>query len=194
MALQADSAAAELRQAEAQVVIAKLNLGYTEVRAPFDGRIGRHLVNPGNLVGDPGPADGAGRKSSKIDPLYVYFTINERDLLRIIERNKTSSWHEPEDRRSPGLLRAVQRDRLSASGRLDFAAITVAPTTGTLQLRGIFPNPTLTVLPGLFVRVRVHAARTAQRTADPRRCASASISRANMCWSSMTKTSSSAGA
>src|SRR5262249_23629831 len=42
-------------------------------------------------------------------------------------------------------------------GRLDFASISVAPTTGTLQLRGIFPNPGLTILPGLFVRVRLHA-------------------------------------
>jgi len=148
-----ESAEAGLSNAEAQVVLAKLNLSYTEVRAPFDGRIGRHLVNPGNLVG------GAGQQTplaqiDKIDPLYVYFTINEGDLLRLMARYKGSPARASE-RVIPCYFGLANETGFPHEGRLDFASITVSPTTGTLQLRGIFPNHDLSVLPGLFARVRV---------------------------------------
>ena len=95
-----DSAAAALLAAQAQVELAKLNLGYTQVKAPFDGRIGRHLVDPGNVVG------AAGVRTSladieRIDPLYVYFTVNERDLLRVIEHRKQTSAPPIAERRIP---------------------------------------------------------------------------------------------
>ena len=68
-----DSALASMLGAEAQIIIAKLNLAYTEITAPFDGRMGRHLIDVGNVVG------GRGQPSNlatidRIDPLYVYFT------------------------------------------------------------------------------------------------------------------------
>ncbi len=151
-----DAAIADLMSAQAQVVLAKLNLDYTTVTAPFDGRIGRHLVNPGNLVGTMGQQT-ALAEISKINPIYVYFTINERDLLSIIQRNKTSPGTIPQDRVIPIYFGLSNEDGYPHAGRLDFAAISVAPTTGTLQLRGIFPNPDLTILPGLFVRVRINA-------------------------------------
>ncbi len=79
---QRDAFQAAVLAAEANRDLAKLNLDYTMVNAPFDGRIGRRLVDPGNLVG-------AGEFTSlaqvnQIDPLYVYFTISERDLLRVV--------------------------------------------------------------------------------------------------------------
>jgi RND family efflux transporter MFP subunit len=151
-----DSAAAALLNAEAQVELAKLNLGYTQIKAPFDGRIGRHLVDPGNVVG------AAGVRTSladidRIDPLYVYFTINERDLLRVIEHRKQTSAPPIVERRIPVFFGLSNEEGYPHEGRLDFASISVAPTTGTLQARGIFPNPDRSVLPGLFVRVRVPA-------------------------------------
>jgi RND family efflux transporter MFP subunit len=150
-----ESAEAGLSNAEAQVVLAKLNLGYTEVRAPFDGRIGRHLVNPGNLVGAAGQQT-ALAQIDRIDPLYVYFTINEGDLLRIISQYKRSATRPAnEGPQLPCYFGLANEAGFPHQGRLDFASITVAPTTGTLQLRGIFPNQDLTVLPGLFARVRV---------------------------------------
>ena len=148
-----ESAQAGLSNAEAQVIIAQLNLSYTEVRAPFDGRIGRHLVNPGNLVGASGQQTPLAQ-IDKIDPLYVYFTINEGDLLQLIAHYKASP-AKPENRILPCYFGLANETGFPHAGRLDFASITVAPTTGTLQLRGIFPNPNLTVLPGLFARVRV---------------------------------------
>ena len=68
-------------QAAAQVALAKINLGYTRVTAPFSGRIGRHLVDPGNMVGATGETKLA--TLDEIVPIYVYFSLNERDALRI---------------------------------------------------------------------------------------------------------------
>lgn len=69
-------------QAAAAVTLAKINLGYTRISAPFDGRVDRHLVDPGNLVGSAGTATKLAT-IEQIDPAYVYFSINERDLLRV---------------------------------------------------------------------------------------------------------------
>src|SRR5262244_177968 len=87
---QKEAAEAGVLNAQAQVELAKLNLSYTTVKAPFDGRIGRHLVNPGNLVGAMGQQTPLAQ-IDQIDPIYVYFTINERDLLRVIERMKRTA-------------------------------------------------------------------------------------------------------
>ncbi len=93
--------------------LAKLNLDYTQVTAPFDGRIGRHLVDKGNLVG-------AGEFTlladvNQIDPLYVYFTINERDLLQVVGRTGISA-AEAQKIKIPHRFRSGQRNRLSPSG------------------------------------------------------------------------------
>jgi RND family efflux transporter MFP subunit len=152
-----DAAQADLLSAEAQVVIAKLNLDYTTVTAPFDGRIGRHLVDPGNLVGAMGKQTPLA-EINQINPLYVYFTINERDLLRILKRKQTSPNElQQYARYIPVYFALSNEEGFPHEGHLDFASISVNPTTGTLQLRGVFPNPELTILPGLFVRVRVRS-------------------------------------
>ncbi len=86
---QADAQAAEVASLQAALETAELNLGYTEVYAPFDGRIGRRLVDPGNLVG--AGEDTLLAEINQIEPVYVYFTINERALLPILERRKKKS-------------------------------------------------------------------------------------------------------
>jgi RND family efflux transporter MFP subunit len=151
-----DAAAAALLAAQAQVELAQLNLGYTLVKAPFDGRIGRHLVDPGNVVGAMGQRTSL-TDIERIDPLYVYFTINERDLLRIIDRMKGTSAMTLEERNIPLYFGLANEEDYPHEGRLDFASISVASTTGTLQVRGIFPNSDRSILLGLFVRVRVPA-------------------------------------
>ena len=155
-----DSARAALEAAQANLVNAKLNLSYTTVTAPFDGRMSRHLIDAGNMVG----ADGQETvlaEINRINPMYVYFTINERDLLRVTE---------PEDGQSGGAAPRQNKQVLYMGlstqpgypyqGELDYAGITVNPQTGTLQLRGIFPNPDSRIVPGLFARVQAPYAQT----------------------------------
>jgi len=149
-----DSSAAALISAQAQVEIAKLNLDYTEVRAPFDGRMGRHLVDPGNLVGAMGQQTKLA-EIEQLDPIYAYVTINERELLRIMKRRKDQAREKAIEGTIPVFYGLASEDGFPHEGRLDFASLNVTPTTGTLQLRAIFPNHDLIVMPGLFVRVRI---------------------------------------
>lgn len=159
-----DSSIAQLHAAEAQVILAKLNLGYTRVTAPFDGRMGRHLIDVGNLVG------GAGKPASlaqidRIDPLYVYFTIDERDLLRIrAQRRAEKNAGAPDT--IPAAFGLLDEEGYPHEGHIDFASLTVAARTGTLEVRAIFPNPD-GVLPGLFVRLQVPAAPAADALLIP---------------------------
>jgi RND family efflux transporter MFP subunit len=149
---QRDSAQANLLSAQAKRDLAKLDLVYTEVRAPFDGRIDRRLKDPGNLVG-------SGENTvlaaiNQIDPIYVYFNISDADLARLMGEAR---WIPGQARAKPwpvyvGL--SNEKD-YPHEGRLDFASISLTPTTGTLLLRGIFSNPDGKILPGLYVQVRV---------------------------------------
>ena len=149
---QRDAAQAAVISAEAQRDLARLNLGYTKVTSPFDGRIGRRLKDPGNLVG-------AGEATlladvDQIDPLYVYFTMNERDLLDVTQDTKESV--DALMRKDiPLYLGLANEEGYPHKGYLDFASISLNATTGTLTLRGVFPNPQGVMLPGLFAKLRV---------------------------------------
>jgi RND family efflux transporter MFP subunit len=148
---QRDAAQAALKSAQAQRDLAKLDLGYTRVTAPFDGRIDRRLRDPGNLVG-------AGEFTlladlNQINPIYVYYTINETELLQLINMTKISP-EEAQKVKVPLSFGLANEEGYPHQGYLDFAAISLTPTTGTLQLRGIFPNPDGRILPGMFARVR----------------------------------------
>ncbi|MGD9764025.1 MAG: efflux RND transporter periplasmic adaptor subunit [Candidatus Binatia bacterium] len=149
-----DSSLAALHAAEAQVELAQLNLSYTQVTAPFAGRMGRHLIDPGNLVGGVGkPATLA--QIDKTDPLYVYFTIDERELLRILGQQQGGRHGPLAELAIPAAFGLLEEEGYPHAGTLDFAALSVAPRTGTLELRAVFPNPEPGVLPGLFARVRI---------------------------------------
>jgi RND family efflux transporter MFP subunit len=149
---QRDSAQANLKVAEAARDLARLNLDYTEVTAPFDGRIDRRLQDPGNLVGSGGNTVLA--QMNQIDPIYVYFNISDADLARLMGEAR---WIPGAARAKPwpvyvGLLNETEYPH---EGLLDFVSISLSPTTGTLLLRGIVPNPDGKILPGLYARVRV---------------------------------------
>lgn len=158
---QADEAVARQQMAEAQVFTfkaaldkAKVDLSYTEVRAPFDGRLGRRLKDPGNLVG--AGEDTVITDINRIDPIYVYFSINELDLLRLLgDRPRHQAAREAQDQRNQRLFMALaNEDDYPTEGTFDFAAITLDSTTGTLLLRGVFANGDGRILPGLFARIR----------------------------------------
>jgi RND family efflux transporter MFP subunit len=149
---QRDSARANLKVAEAQRDLAQLNLNYTEVTAPFDGRIDRRLQDPGNLVG-------SGQNTvladvNQIDPIYVYFTISDVDLARLTKSTKGIPGQDGSKKWTVS-IGLVNEEGYPHQGHLDFAAINLTPNTGTLLMRGIFPNPGGKILPGLYARVRI---------------------------------------
>jgi len=149
---QRDSAAANLRSAEAQRDLAKLNLDYTLVTAPFDGRMDRRLMDPGNLVGTQGSTVLA--NINQVDPIYLYFNISDLDLARLLK--STGGIPGPGDARKwPVYAGLPSEDGYPHQGHLDFAAISLTTTTGTLLMRGILPNADGKILSGLYTRVRV---------------------------------------
>jgi RND family efflux transporter MFP subunit len=149
---QKDSAQANLRSAEAQRDLAKLNLSYTDVRAPFDGRIDRRLKDPGNLVGS--GENTVLAQINQVDPIYVYFNISDIDLARLLK--STRGIPGPADaQKLPVFAGLPNEEGYPHRGHLDFAAISLTTTTGTLLMRGVFSNPDGQILPGLYARVRV---------------------------------------
>jgi RND family efflux transporter MFP subunit len=158
-----ESAVAGLAAAEAAVDEAELELAYCEIRAPIAGRIGRHLVDVGNLVqSEQSPL----ATIERFDPIYVYFTLSEGDLLDL-QSGLSPGESAPDSPLGDGEreleLGIGGEEGYPYRGRLDFTDLGVDPGTGTLQLRGVFPNEDRRLLPGLFARVR-----TAVGSARPR--------------------------
>ncbi len=146
-----DSRRAGVKAAEAQVILAKLNLSYTRITAPFNGRMGRHLKDPGTLVG--GGEATLLAEINQIDPIYVYFNISESDLLKV-RGKKPKAAEETQNSKRPVYVGLADEPEYPHRGYLDFAGISLNPTTGTLQLRAIIPNPETVILPGMFARVK----------------------------------------
>ena len=144
----ARSTAAAVKQAEANVESARLNLGYATVTAPIDGRAGRALVTEGALVGQ-GEATEL-TTVQQIDPIYVDFSESANDLQRL----RTQAGSE-DDATVQVLMADGQPD--PHGGHLDFSGIDVDPNTGTVSLRAVLPNPDHALLPGMFVTVRLTA-------------------------------------
>jgi RND family efflux transporter MFP subunit len=158
-------------QAAAAVTLAKINLSYTRVTAPFDGRIDRHLVDPGNLVGTMGTATKLAT-IEQIDPAYVYFSINERDLLRVRAAVQTQTKKLGEAPAVPVQVALQTDEGYPHLGTLDFAGSGLDTGSGTLQLRASVPNARYTLLPGLFARLRIALAAPVPRLVVPDRIVS----------------------
>ena len=133
------TAQAAIAEARADVRNAEITLGYTEIRAPISGRIGRSLVDEGNLVG-------AGEQTLLTTiiqraPMYAYFNINERDLLRYKASNPEAS-RDPNVERTPApfFLGLANEEDYPYEGHLDYIDNRVDETTGTITIRGIFPE------------------------------------------------------
>lgn len=157
-----DVATAAVAAAEAALTDAKLELGYTQVTAPISGRVSRNQVDVGNLVGD-GEATLLTTVTQN-DPIYAYFNLNERDLLRVLQLYRENVEvgtidldTEPPGTNIPLYLELANEQGFPHRGELNFAESGVDPDTGTLQLRGVFPNPAdpPVILPGLFTRIRL---------------------------------------
>jgi RND family efflux transporter MFP subunit len=153
---QRDSDRGSFEQAQSNTAQAALNFGYTTVLAPFDGIVTARQVSIGELVGVSSPTTLA--TIVQLDPIYVNFTISEREVLRVRAITMAARGHEltqEELRRIPVEVGLQSESSFPHRGTLDYAAPTVDQSTGTLAVRGILQNPTRALLPGYFVRVRI---------------------------------------
>ena len=146
-----DKAVSQYQQSEANLTLAKINLGYTEIRAPFDGLMGRHLLDVGTYL----DTTSKGVKLAtiqQISPIYVYFSVNERDFLKFEEIDKNVD--KKANVNTLPVFAGLQNDKgYPHEGFLDYAANLISTETGSLQLRGIFKNGDYTLIPGLYARV-----------------------------------------
>jgi len=146
-----DQASAAMLEAEAALTNAQIQLDYTTVEAPIDGLVSRNYVDIGNLVG-------AGEATllttvRQIDPIYAYFEVSERFIAQALEQR---GGHQ-----NPGTGEEMQATLLleetghEIEGRIDSLENTVDAATGTIRVRGVFPNSDNKIFPGFFVRVRL---------------------------------------
>jgi membrane fusion protein, multidrug efflux system len=138
---------AQVQAAQAQVQLSQINLDYTEIHSPIDGKIGRTAVTEGNVVS---PSSGVLTTIVSQDPMYVTFPVSVREGLALRERYATRG----------GFKAVVIRVRLTTGrlydqiGELNFVNNTIAQSTDTILLRGTMPNPTLHDLSGPSGAVR----------------------------------------
>ncbi len=148
-------AAASREALKAAVERAKLDLQYTKVTAPISGRISRYVVTAGNLVqaGD----QGGGTLLTTIvsvDPMYAYFDVDEYTALRVRRLVREGKSDSPRDGGFPVSLGLANEEGHPHRGTINFVDNQVNPRTGTIRVRGVFPNKEQVLLPGLFARVR----------------------------------------
>ncbi|WHO74069.1 efflux RND transporter periplasmic adaptor subunit [Rhizobium sp. BT03] len=150
-----DEANAAILNAQANVELATINLGYTEVLAPFDGIVTDHLVDIGTLVGVSGPTKLA--SIVQTDPLYAYFNVSETQVLMIKETlaKQGHTFRQTELPSIPAEIGLQTEEGYPHKGHLDYVSPQLDASTGTLQVRALFDNKDHAMLPGLFVRVRV---------------------------------------
>jgi RND family efflux transporter MFP subunit len=146
-----ENARAAVRADEAAADSARLQLGYTSIKSPLDGRMGRAEVRVGALVGK-GDATLLATVST-LDPMYVSFSVSEREALSVWSRRLVEMQAKPDSSR---ITITLPDDTAYAyGGRLDFVDRAVDPRTGTLALRAAFPNPAGLLQPGQYVRLRI---------------------------------------
>lgn len=150
-------AEASLNSARAMSETSKINLDYTRITAPIDGRISRKLITEGNLVnGNQGSATLLTTIVS-VDPIYCYFDADERAMLKYQQLAREGKSDNFRDGKAPCELELANETNFPHKGVLDFLDNRVDPAMGSLRIRGIFPNPgpDRVLQPGYFARVRV---------------------------------------
>lgn len=147
-----DKALSQYQQSAANLTLAKINLGYTEIRAPFDGLMGRHLLDVGTYL-DTTSKGVQLATIQQISPIYVYFSINERDFLKFEKGVDQNAERKTEINTLPVFVGLQSETGYPHEGVLDYAANLISTNTGSLQLRGIFKNEKYQLIPGLYTRV-----------------------------------------
>jgi membrane fusion protein (multidrug efflux system) len=148
-----DDADAALKQAEAELEMARINLNYTHVVSPISGRIGTSTVTDGAIVTAYQPAVLA--TIQQLDPIYVDVPQSTSELLRLKRRLEDGRLHRDETNQNQVQLILEDGTPYPLEGTLQFRDISVDPSTATVTLRMVFPNPNGVLLPGMFVRAVV---------------------------------------
>jgi RND family efflux transporter MFP subunit len=148
-----EMARAAIAVAEAKYREAKLNLDFCEVIAPINGRVSRRNVDPGNLV----KADDTVLTTLVADdPVYAYFDVDERTYLDLVgETSSAAASARLKELKLPVLMRLANSEEYAYPGYVDFLDNRLNGNTGSIRMRGVFPNPRDTFKSGLFVRIRL---------------------------------------
>jgi RND family efflux transporter MFP subunit len=157
-----DTRAADQREAQqavqaarAAVEAARLNVEFTQVKAPISGRISRHLVTEGNLING-GTADSTLlTRIVSLDPLYGYFDVDERAFLKYTRLWRNGTRPGSREVNIPVDLGLADETGFPHQGQLDFIDNRLDPNTGTMTGRAVFPNPDQALISGLFARTRL---------------------------------------
>lgn len=150
------SAEAAVKAAEAAVAVARLNLAYTRVTSPIDGRVGRAEVTVGNLV--TGGLNGQATRLTTVvslSPMYAYFEASEKDYLKYMDLARSGQRPLSREHANPVRMAVGNETEFRHEGYMDFVDNRVDAGTGTLMARAVFPNPDRFLVPGMFVRVRL---------------------------------------
>ncbi len=156
---QAGRARADLAAAQADLEKAKLDVGYTRITAPINGRIGKSTVDVGNLIG---PDSGVLATINDLDPIRVSFAVSERDFLNYKEAQKAGTAEEYTPK-----IKLANDQLYDKDGKFEFIDNRVDPTTGTIKLYLDFPNPDGFLLPGQFVNVNLVSAKPENQLVVP---------------------------
>jgi RND family efflux transporter MFP subunit len=151
-----DIAAATVGADKATAVQRQLDLDFTKVTASISGRVSRTLVTPGNLV-QSGDQNGGTLLTTivSVDPVYAYFDVDDRAVSRVQQLFRADIAGTSRDSGGSVALALPTDEGFPHEGTINFVDNQVNPKTGTLRVRGVFPNKDEALAPGLFVRVRV---------------------------------------
>lgn len=166
-----ETARAAMHQAQAALKSAQIELSYAQIHSPIDGRTSRTLVTEGNLVGFNEPT--LLTSVVRMDPVYVYFEVAEREFLEYQEMIRSQGAPTAEQGKVPVQLELATEKGFPHKGHIDFRDNRVDPNTGTILLRGDLPNPERMLTPGLSARLRVPLGTPRQRLLVPEAALSA---------------------
>jgi membrane fusion protein (multidrug efflux system) len=146
-------AEADVAAARAQVESARIDLVYTQVLSPINGRIGRALVTEGALVTS--GQEGALATVQQLDPIYVDITQSSTELLRLQRQLASGELKANDHNEAEVALMLEDGGAYPERGHLKVSEVSVDPSTGSVVLRAVFPNPRRELLPGMFVRAQL---------------------------------------
>lgn len=153
---------AAVKAAQAALLTARLNLDYTKIRSPIDGRTSRAEVTAGNLVTGGGASSTLLTTVVSLDPIYAYFEGDEQVYLKYAELSRRGERPSSRDKRNPIYLGLSSEKGHPHQGYVDFVDNALNPQTGTIRARAVFDNKERTFTPGLFARLKLVGSGTYQ--------------------------------